>query len=87
MMSSFVKLRKKLLIVEPPFRLSTMGIVVKNIIELSWTHDEKVSISLENLNVFNQGYANAISKAMKLLQTNTTAEYYVEVHNTQWEKI
>jgi len=77
----------RLLIVDPPFRLATMGIVVKNIIELSWTHDEKVSISIENLNVFNQGYANAISKTMKLLQTNTTAEYYVEVHNIQWEKI
>lgn len=31
-----------------------MSLIVKLIIELSWTSDEKVSISPENLKVFNE---------------------------------
>mmetsp|Transcript_649 Transcript_649/g.599 ORF Transcript_649/g.599 Transcript_649/m.599 type:complete len:93 (+) Transcript_649:559-837(+) len=57
----------KLLVVDPPFRIGTMKLIAKLIINLSLKKDIMVMMSQENLKIFNDGYQASINKLTKFL--------------------
>jgi len=77
----------QLIIVDPPFRVITMRTITKLILDLSPHRKEKPLINPENLKIFNTGYKNAISKAMKYILNSITADFFVELFDIQWRNI
>lgn len=92
----------KLFIVDPPFRVITMRLITKLILQLSQHKKEKVMMTPENLrnfnivkkcllilsyNIFKKGYTNSINKVIKFVQNSITADFFVELFDVQWKSL
>jgi len=73
--------------IDIPFRVSTLKLISKLIIELSESKDQKVAISQENLLSFNEGYRNSIMKVLRFLQNSIIGDLFSEIFEMQWKDI